>query len=138
MPVPVERKTMTRTRPNIVLILTDDMGFSDIGCFGGEIETPHIDRLADTGVAMTQFYNTARCSPSRASLLTGLHPHQTGIGILNYDDSPEGYPGDLNDRCLTIAEALKPAGYRSYLAGKWHGQGHPHAVALLAHPARIR
>lgn len=111
---------MTRTRPNIVLILTDDMGFSDIGCFGGEIETPHIDRLADTGVAMTQFYNTARCSPSRASLLTGLHPHQTGIGILNYDDSPEGYPGDLNDRCLTIAEALKPAGYRSYLAGKWH------------------
>ncbi|WP_147918055.1 arylsulfatase [Ruania zhangjianzhongii] len=111
---------MTHTRPNIVLILTDDMGFSDIGCFGGEIETPNIDQLAATGVSLTQFYNTARCSPSRASLLTGLHPHQTGIGILNYDDSPEGYPGDLNDRCVTIAEALKPAGYRNYLAGKWH------------------
>src|SRR5699024_4568692 len=85
---------MTTNRPNIVLILTDDMGFSDIGCFGGEVETPQIDRLAAGGAALTQFYNTARCSPSRASLLTGLHPHQTGIGILNYDDSPEGYPGD--------------------------------------------
>jgi len=111
---------MTTNRPNIVLILSDDMGFSDIGCFGGEVETPHIDRLAAGGAALSQFYNTARCSPSRASLLTGLHPHQTGIGILNYDDSPEGYPGDLNDRCCTIAEALHPAGYRNYLAGKWH------------------
>jgi arylsulfatase len=107
-------------RPNVVVILADDMGFSDIGCYGGEIRTPNLDRLAAGGVRMTQFYNTARCSPSRASLMTGLHPHQTGIGILNYDDAPDGYPGTLNDRCVTIAEALQPAGYRSYISGKWH------------------
>lgn len=110
----------TTNRPNIVIFLADDMGFSDIGCYGGEVQTPNIDRIAAEGALMTQFYNTARCSPSRASLITGLHPHQTGIGILNYDDSPEGYPGTLNDRCVTIAEALEPAGYRSYMAGKWH------------------
>ncbi|HZB30189.1 MAG TPA: sulfatase-like hydrolase/transferase, partial [Streptosporangiaceae bacterium] len=108
------------TKPDIVLVLADDMGFSDIGCYGGEVATPNLDRLAASGVRLTQFYNTARCSPSRASLLTGLHPHQTGIGILNYDDSPDGYPGTLNDSCVTIAEALRPAGYRSYLSGKWH------------------
>lgn len=112
--------------PNVVLILVDDMGFSDIGCFGGEVQTPNIDALAAGGATLTQFYNTARCSPSRASLLTGLHPHQTGIGILNYDDSPEGYAGNLNKDCLTIAEALKPAGYRSYLSGKWHMAGSIH------------
>lgn len=108
------------TRPDIVLVLADDMGFSDIGCYGGEVATPNLDRLAASGARLTQFYNTARCSPSRASLMTGLHPHQTGIGILNYDDAPDGYPGTLNDSCVTIAEALKPAGYRSYLSGKWH------------------
>lgn len=116
----------TATAPNVVLILVDDMGFSDIGCFGGEVQTPNIDALAAGGASLTQFYNTARCSPSRASLLTGLHPHQTGIGILNYDDSPEGYAGNLNKDCLTIAEALKPAGYRSYLSGKWHMAGDIH------------
>lgn len=118
--------TTTSTPPNIVLILVDDMGFSDIGCFGGEVQTPNIDALAAGGASLTQFYNTARCSPSRASLLTGLHPHQTGIGILNYDDSPEGYAGNLNRNCVTIAEALKPAGYRSYLSGKWHMAGDIH------------
>jgi arylsulfatase len=107
-------------RPNILIILNDDMGFSDIGCFGGEIETPNLDRLAANGLRYAQFYNTARCSPSRASLLTGLHPHQTGIGILTYDTGPEGYAGDINRRCVTIAEVLKGAGYRSYLSGKWH------------------
>ncbi|MGH3413274.1 MAG: arylsulfatase [Marmoricola sp.] len=107
-------------RPDVVLVLADDMGFSDIGCYGGEIHTPHLDRLAASGVRMTQFYNTARCSPSRASLLTGLHPHQTGIGILNYDDSPDGYSGTLNDRCATMAELLGGAGYQTYLSGKWH------------------
>lgn len=111
---------MTTQRPNILLILNDDMGYSDIGCYGGEVETPHLDRLAAGGLRFSQFYNTARCSPSRASLLTGLHPHQTGIGILTYDSGPEGYAGNLNQRCATIAEALKPAGYRSYLSGKWH------------------
>ena len=107
-------------RPDIVLILADDMGFSDIGCYGGEIETPNIDRLAREGVRMTQFYNTARCSPSRASLMTGLHPHQVGVGILNFDDTPDGYPGDLTEDCVTVPEALGAAGYATYLSGKWH------------------
>ena len=106
--------------PNILLILNDDMGFSDIGCYGGEIETPNLDRLAHNGLRYSQFYNTARCSPSRASLLTGLHPHQTGIGILTYSTGPEGYAGNLNRNCVTIAEALKKKKYKSYLSGKWH------------------
>lgn len=107
-------------KPNVLLILADDMGFSDIGCYGSEIETPHIDRLAAAGVRFSQFYNTARCSPSRASLLTGLHPHQTGIGILTKDDRPHGYPGSLNDQCVTVAEILSAAGYATSLVGKWH------------------
>ncbi len=107
-------------KPNILLILNDDMGFSDIGCYGGEIDTPHLDRLARRGLRFSQFYNSPRCSPSRASLLTGLHPHQTGIGILTYPTGPEGYAGNLNDQCVTIAEALKPGGYRCYMSGKWH------------------
>jgi arylsulfatase A-like enzyme len=106
--------------PNILIILNDDMGFSDIGCYGGEIETPNLDRLAFGGLRYSQFYNTARCSPSRASLLTGLHPHQTGIGILTYDTGPEGYAGDLSRNCVTIAEVLKRKNYRCYLSGKWH------------------
>lgn len=93
-------------KPNIVLILNDDMGYSDIGCYGGVVDTPNLNRLAEQGIRFTQFYNTARCSPSRASLLTGLHPHQIGIGILTYDNGAEGYPGDLgrntvNDRRST-------------------------------------
>lgn len=109
-----------QAKPNILLILNDDMGFSDIGCYGGEIETPNLDRLAGDGLRFSQFYNSPRCSPSRASLLTGLHPHQTGIGILTYPTGPEGYAGNLNRRCVTIAEALKPGGYRCYMSGKWH------------------
>ena len=103
-----------------MLILADDLGFSDIGCYGGEIRTPNLDRLARGGVRFSQFYNTARCSPSRASLLTGLHPHQTGIGVLTNDDRPRGYPGTINRSCVTIAEVLKAAGYDACLSGKWH------------------
>ncbi|HEX2541279.1 MAG TPA: arylsulfatase [Caldimonas sp.] len=110
----------TNSRPNVVLILNDDMGYSDIGCYGGEVETPNLDRLAANGLRFSSFYNTARCSPSRASMLTGLHPHQTGVGILTYDSGPEGYAGNLNDRCVTIPEALKANGYRTYMSGKWH------------------
>jgi arylsulfatase len=112
-----------KSKPNIVLILNDDMGYSDIGCYGGEIDTPNLDRLAAGGLRFSQFYNTARCSPSRASLLTGLHPHQTGIGVLTYDFGPEGYAGNLNDRCVTIPEALKASSYKTYMSGKWHVAG---------------
>ena len=108
------------TTPNIILILADDVGFSDLGCFGGEIATPNLDALAQGGVRFTQFYNTARCCPTRASLLTGLHPHQAGVGHMMEDRGIEGYRGRLNRNCVTIAEALKPAGYRNYAVGKWH------------------
>jgi len=107
-------------RPNIVLILNDDMGYSDIGCYGGEIQTPNLDALAHGGVRFTDFYNTARCCPSRASLLTGLHPHQTGVGHMMDDFGYDGYRGDLSERCVTIAEALRAAGYATYMSGKWH------------------
>jgi arylsulfatase A-like enzyme len=110
----------SQSRPDIVLIVADDLGFSDLGCYGGELRTPHIDALARSGVRMSQFYNTARCSPSRASLLTGKHPHQTGIGVLTRPDSPQGYAGDLSREHPTIAELLRASGWRTWLSGKWH------------------
>jgi len=111
-------------RPNIVLIMSDDMGFSDIGCYGSEIKTPNLDGLASRGLRFTQFYNTARCCPTRASLLTGLYPHQAGIGHMMSDRGTDGYRGDLNRRCVTIAEVLKTAGYSTYISGKWHVTPH--------------
>jgi len=96
------------------------MGYSDIGCYGGEVDTPNLNRLASGGVRFTQFYNTARCCPSRASLLTGLHPHQVDVGHMMDDDDIDGYRGDLSRQAVTIAEALKPAGYATYMSGKWH------------------
>jgi arylsulfatase len=108
------------TRPNILLILADDLGFSDLGCYGSEIATPNLDRLASHGLRFTQFYNTARCCPTRASLLTGLYPHQAGVGHMVENLGDPAYQGDLNRRCLTIAEALRSAGYRTRMAGKWH------------------
>src|SRR5436190_9349076 len=110
----------TAKHPNIIVILADDLGFSDIGCFGAEIQTPNIDSLAKDGIRYTQFYNTARCCPTRASLLTGLYPHQTGVGHMMVDHGKDGYRGDLNRRCVTLAEVVKPAGYRAYAVGKWH------------------
>jgi arylsulfatase len=107
-------------RPNILIIMADDMGFADAGCYGGEIATPNLDRLAAGGLRFTQFYNTSRCAPTRASLLTGLYPHQTGIGCDTQDWKKPGYRGFLNDRCVTIAECLRPAGYRTFISGKWH------------------
>ena len=107
-------------RPNIVLIMSDDMGYSDIGCYGGEIKTPNLDQLAADGLRYTQFYNTARCCPTRACLLTGLYPHQTGVGYMMRDRGVDGYRGDLNRNCVTIAEVLRGAGYNTYVAGKWH------------------
>src|SRR5262245_29893142 len=111
-------------KPNIVIILTDDMGFSDLGCYGGEVRTPNLDALAANGLRFTQFYNAARCSPTRASLLTGLYPHQASVGHMMEDRGSDAYRGDLNRTTPTIAEALKPAGYRAYAVGKWHVTRH--------------
>ncbi len=117
-------------RPSIVLMMLDDMGFSDIGCYGSEIRTPHLDCMAERGVRYTQFYNCARCCPTRASLLTGLYPHHAGIGYMEPGNRYNRalmenlaaceYQGFLNRNCVTIAEALKPAGYQTFMAGKWH------------------
>lgn len=116
-----------RKRPNIVILLADDMGFSDIGCFGSEINTPNLDRLAREGMRFTEFRNTARCCPSRSSLLTGLYPHQAGVGLMVEDRGKPAYQGYLNDRCVTIAEVLRSAGYRTLMSGKWHvGEHRPH------------
>ena len=107
-------------KPNIIVILVDDMGFSDLGCYGSEIPTPNLDALAAHGVRFTQFYNTARCCPTRAALLTGLYSHQAGVGHMMEDKGVPGYQGHLNDSCVTIAEVLKPAGYFTAMTGKWH------------------
>ena len=107
-------------RPNIVLILADDMGYSDLGCYGGEIETPNLDRLAGDGLRFMDFHNAARCCPTRASLLTGLYPHEAGVGHMVYRNQGEGYLGHLNDRCTTLAQVLGKAGYHTMMAGKWH------------------
>ena len=107
-------------KPNIVVILVDDMGFSDIGSYGGEISTPNLDALAKNGVRFTNFYNTARCCPTRAALLTGLYPHQAGVGHMTDDKGLPGYSGRLNDKCVTIGETLKGAGYFTAMTGKWH------------------
>lgn len=106
--------------PNVVIILADDMGYSDIGCYGSEIPTPSLDSLAKNGLRFTQFYNGARCCPTRAALLTGLYAHQAGIGLMEGDSGFAAYRGELSRNAVTVAEVLRPAGYRTYMCGKWH------------------
>lgn len=114
-------------RPNIIVVLLDDMGYSDIGAYGGEVRTPNIDRLAGNGLRFTQSYNSARCCPSRASLLTGLYSHQAGIANFTGGDQSgkrgPAYLGRLNKQCVTLARVLKTAGYSTYGVGKWHVGG---------------
>lgn len=107
-------------RPNILIILADDMGYSDLGCYGGEIRTPNLDRLAQNGVRFNRFYNAGRSCPTRASLLTGLYPHQAGVGRMTFDDHLPGYRGTMTHTGVTIAEVLKDAGYHTGMIGKWH------------------
>ncbi len=107
-------------RPNIIVILADDLGYSDLGCYGGEIHTPNLDRLAEEGMRFSRFYNCSRSCPTRASLLTGLYQHQAGIGRMTFDAHLPGYRGQLSDNAVTIAEVLRGSGYRTGMVGKWH------------------
>ncbi len=107
-------------KPNILLILADDLGFSDLGCYGSEIQTPNLDKLAQQGVRFTRFYNAGRSCPTRASMLTGLYPHQAGIGRMTFDQKLPGYRGTMTHNGVTIAEVLKESGYQTGMIGKWH------------------
>lgn len=118
--VSAEAQTAAKGRPNIIVIMGDDIGYSDLGCFGSEIPTPNLDKLAKQGVRFTQFYNMARCCPSRAALLTGQYPHNAGVGHMIHKTDHPGYREQLTSNCVTIAELLGSNGYGTYMAGKWH------------------
>ena len=107
-------------KPNIVILFADDMGYSDIGCYGSEIRTPNLDALATNGLRFSQFYNTGRCCPSRAAIMTGLYSHQAGVGHMTRDEKRPGYRGQLGFDTVTIPEVLRTAGYRTMMTGKWH------------------
>ncbi|MCW1884942.1 arylsulfatase [Luteolibacter flavescens] len=116
-------------KPNVVLIMVDDMGYSDLPAWGGEIDTPNLNALAKDGLRFTQFYNSARCCPTRATLMTGLHPHEVSIGHMTGENSngdnsvPPSYAGNINDSCVTLAQVAKSAGYATFMTGKWHLAG---------------
>ena len=114
---------MTASKPNVILILVDDLGFADMGFMGSEIRTPNVDKLSRNGITVTSMYNCARCCPTRASLLTGLYPHKAGIGFMAVDFGIPAYQGKLRNDAVTIAEALRENGYRTLMSGKWHVGG---------------
>ena len=120
----IQEETPDRGRPNVLLILADDMGYSDLGCYGSEISTPNLDRLASNGLRFSRFYNGARCCPTRASLLTGLYAHQAGVGGMvkgvRTDKVTDPFQGYLNEHCVTLGEVLGQSGYRTMMSGKWH------------------
>ncbi|MBO5193529.1 MAG: arylsulfatase [Bacteroidales bacterium] len=118
-------------KPNIILILLDDVGYSDIGCYGSEIETPNIDRLAENGIRMRHFYNSARSAPTRVSLMTGLYPHQAGQGALGKVEGYPAYQGYANENNVFIPEVLHQAGYFNIMTGKWH-IGYDHGVTPIS------
>ena len=109
-----------RKQPNIILILADDAGYSDLGCYGGESETPALDKLAANGLRFSQFYNTGRCCPSRAALLSGVYQHQAGMGHMTKDRGIPSYSGTILPHVPTLAERLRKGGYRTMMTGKWH------------------
>ena len=109
-----------RKQPDIIVIMADDAGFSDFGCYGGEIETPALDKLAANGLRFSQFYNTGRCCPSRAALLTGVYQHQAGMGHMTKDRGIPSYSGTILPHVPTLAERLRKGGYRTMMTGKWH------------------
>lgn len=132
-PVAAQSPSASTHPPDIVIIMADDLGFSDIGCYGGEIRTPNLDALAANGLRFSQFYNAARCCPTRASLLTGLHPHQAGIGGMVSPGKAPGYLGRLNETSVTLAEVLKTSGYHTAMAGKWHVTHFDYSAKPLLH-----
>lgn len=117
-------------QPNIILIMADDLGFSDIGCYGSEIATPHLDKLAKEGLRFSQFYNASRSCPTRASLLTGLYQHQAGVGDMMNNLGHPSYQGYINTSCVTLAEVLKSAGYSTFMSGKWHVGNRPETLPV--------
>jgi arylsulfatase A-like enzyme len=121
-PVTARQRSKTNSKPNIIVILADDLGYSDLSCYGGEIDTPNLDGLAKGGLRFSQFYNSARCCPTRAALLTGLYPHEAGVGMMTSDAGEKfpGYRGAIQPYTVTLAQVLKAAGYRTAMSGKWH------------------
>lgn len=110
-------------KPNIILILADDLGYSDLGAYGSEISTPNLDRLANEGLRLKQFYNNSICAPTRASLITGQYQHKAGVGYFSNDLGLPAYQGYINTESLTIAEVLRSNGYITATSGKWHVSG---------------
>src|SRR5262245_9156841 len=115
------RPTPATGAPNVIVMLTDDLGFADLGCYGSEIDTPNLDALAGRGVQFTNFHVTPMCSPTRAALLTGLNSHDAGVGHVAHSDA--GFPGyamELSEHAATLAEVYRDNGYATFMVGKWH------------------